>query len=160
MFWPVYESLQCIAGNSERMMILVTMMSIHYNDVTMSSIASQITSLTIVYSAVYSGADQRKHQSSASLAFVRVIHRGPVNSPHKWPVTRKMFPFDDVIMLIFDVLGYKVVCGKLNIHRLHIKRKWNRMKSKSMPLLVAYILLSIKAFIFGDALMIVGNEIS
>ena len=70
----------------------------HYNDVTMDSIASQITSLTIVYSAVYSGADQRKHQSSASLAFVRGIHRGPVNSPHKWPVTRKMFPFDDVIM--------------------------------------------------------------
>ena len=60
--------------------------------------ASQITSLTIVYSNVYSGSDQRKHQSSASLAFVRGIHRGPVNSPHKWPVTRKMFPFDDVIM--------------------------------------------------------------
>ena len=46
----------------------------------------------------YSAADQRKHQSSASLAFVRGIHRWPVNSPHKWPVTRKMFPFDDVIM--------------------------------------------------------------
>ena len=44
------------------------------------------------------GADQRKHQSSAPLAFVRGIHRGPVNSPHKWPVTLKMFPFDDVIM--------------------------------------------------------------
>ena len=70
----------------------------HYGDVIMTTIASQITSLTIVYSTVYSGADQRKHQSSASLAFVRVIHRGPVNSPHKWPVTRKMFPFDDVIM--------------------------------------------------------------
>ena len=60
--------------------------------------ASQITSLTIVYSTVYSGADQRKHQSSASLAFVRGIHRSLVNSPHKGPVTRKMFPFDDVIM--------------------------------------------------------------
>ena len=70
----------------------------HYNDVIMSTIASQITSLTIVYSTVYSGADQRKHQSSASLAFVRGIHRGPVNSPHKGPVTRKMFPFDDVIV--------------------------------------------------------------
>ena len=64
----------------------------------MSTIVSQITSLTIVYSAVYSDADHRKHQSSASLAFVRGIHRGPVNSTHKWPVTRKMFPFDDVIM--------------------------------------------------------------
>ena len=70
----------------------------HYGDVRMGAIASQITSLTIVYSIVYSDADQRKHQSSASLAFVRGIHRGPVNSPHKWPVTRKMFPFDDVIM--------------------------------------------------------------
>ena len=49
-------------------------------------------------STVCSGADQRKHQSSASLAFVRGIHRWPVNSPHKGPVTRKMFPFDDVIM--------------------------------------------------------------
>ena len=60
----------------------------------MGAIASQITSLTIVYSTVYSGADKRKHQSSASLAFVRGIHRGPVNSPHKWPVARKMFPLD------------------------------------------------------------------
>ena len=70
----------------------------HYDDVIMGTIASQITSLTIVYSALYSGADQSKHQSSASLAFVWRIHRGPVNSPHKWPVTRKMSPFDDVIM--------------------------------------------------------------
>ena len=67
----------------------------------MSSMASQITSLTIAYSNVYSGSDQRKHQSSASLAFVRGIHR--VNSPHKWPLTRKMFPFDDVIMKLYDV---------------------------------------------------------
>ena len=74
----------------------------HYGDVVMGVIAPQITSLTIVYSTVYSDADQRKHQSSASLAFVRGIHRGPVNSPHKWPVTRKMFPFDDVIMWCSD----------------------------------------------------------
>ena len=70
----------------------------HYNDVTMGAMASQITSLTIVYSTVHSGADQRKHQSSALLAFVRGTHRWPVISPHKGPVTRKMFPFDDVIM--------------------------------------------------------------
>ena len=73
-------------------------LQIRYDDVIMGTIAPQITSLTIVYSTVYSDADQRKHQSSASLAFVWGIHRGPVNSPHKWPVTRKMFPFDDVIM--------------------------------------------------------------
>ena len=69
-----------------------------YSDVIMSAMASQITSPTIVYSTVYLGTDERKHQSSASLAFVRGIHRWPVNSPHKGPVTRKMFPFDDVIM--------------------------------------------------------------
>ena len=69
----------------------------------MDTIASLITSLTVVYSIVYSDADQRKHQSSASLAFVWGILRGPLNSPQKWPVTRKMFPFDDVIM--FRVTG-------------------------------------------------------
>ena len=70
----------------------------HYNDVILSAMASQITSLTIVYSNVYSGADQRKHQSSASLASVRGIHRWPANSTHKEPVTRKMFLLDDVFM--------------------------------------------------------------
>ena len=70
----------------------------NYTDVIMIVMASQITSLTIVYSTVYSGTDQIKHQSSASLVFMRGIHRGPVNSPHKGPVTRKMFPFADVIM--------------------------------------------------------------
>ena len=70
----------------------------HYNDVIMSAMASHITSLKIVYWTVYSGADQIKHQSSASLALVWGIHRWPVNSPHKGPVTRKTFLFDDVIM--------------------------------------------------------------
>ena len=71
----------------------------HYSDVIMGAMASQITSLTIVYPTVYSGADQRKHQSSESLALVWGIHRWAVNSPHTWPVTRKMLPFDDVIMM-------------------------------------------------------------
>ena len=65
----------------------------HYNDVIMSVMASQITSLTTVYSTVYS-----THRS-VSRAFVSP--RSPVNSPHKSPVTRKMFPFDDVIMAYF-----------------------------------------------------------
>ena len=70
----------------------------------MGTMASQITRLTIVYSTVYSGADQRKHQSYASLAFVRGIHRWPVNSPHKWPVTRKTLPFDaDIPMEIYMI---------------------------------------------------------
>ena len=83
----------------------------HYNDIIMGTISSLITSLTILYSTVYSDTDQRKHQSSASLAFVWGIHRSPVNSPHKWPVTQKMSPFDDVIMgkWLFSglVLAYK-----------------------------------------------------
>ena len=73
------------------------LLRVHYNDVIMTTMATQITSLTVVYSTVYSDADQRKHQSSASLAFV-------------WggPVTRKMFPFDDVIMymLFYDWYFY------------------------------------------------------
>ena len=71
----------------------------HYDAVTMGAMAARITSLEIVYSTFYSGADQSKHQSSASLAFVWEIHRGPVTSPHKWTVMRKMFPFDDVIII-------------------------------------------------------------
>ena len=71
--------------------IFGTNFTLHYNDVKTGAIASQITSLMIVFLTVYSDADQRKHQSSVSLAFVRGIHRGPVNSPHKWPVTRKCF---------------------------------------------------------------------
>ena len=84
---------------SERDIMRRTCLFKHYNDIIMSTIAPQITSLRIVYSTVSSDADQRIYQRSASLAFVRGIHRRPVNSPHKWPVTRKMFPFDDVIML-------------------------------------------------------------
>ena len=86
----------------------------------MGEISSQISSLTIVYSTVYSDADQRKHQSSASLASVRGIHRGPVNSPHKWPVTRKMFPFDDVIM-------------DSNVHGANMGPIWDRKDSGSDP---------------------------
>ena len=70
----------------------------HNNDVIMSAIASQISGFSIVCPNVDSGTDQRNHQSSASLAFVRGFHRSPVNSQHKRPVSRKMFPFDDVIM--------------------------------------------------------------
>ena len=70
----------------------------HYNDVIMSTMASQITGVSIVYLTVSSGADQIRHQSFASLAFLWGIHRWQENFPHKGPVTRKMFPFDDVIM--------------------------------------------------------------
>ena len=77
---------------------------LHCDDDIMDAIASQITSLTIVYSTVYSEADQRKH---------------PVNSPHKWPVTRKMFPFDDVIMIKAYILWYK------SLHLIRWSLYWN-----------------------------------
>ena len=99
----------------------VTAPVFHYDDVIMTMLASQITSLPVVCSIVYSGVNQRKHQSSASLAFVREIHRGPVNFPHKWPVTRKMFPFDDVIMWGIHLSVQKTQQKLLSINdiRLH-----------------------------------------
>ena len=87
----------------------------HYCDVIMGAMTSQITSLTIVYPTVSSGAE-RKHQSSASLAFVRGIHCWPVNSPHKWPVTRKMFPFDNVIIQITKHTRYLGLAGTIYIN--------------------------------------------
>ena len=101
----------------------------HYNDVIVSTMASQITSPAIVYSADYSGADQRKHQNTAWLAFVREIHRGPVNYPHKGPVTGKMFPFDDVIIDSFFSNNDGDISDRTwNIFERHFQRKiffWN-----------------------------------
>ena len=68
------------------------------------TVASQITGVSIVWPTDGSDADQRKHQSSASLAFVREIHRWPVNSPYKGLVTRKLFPFDDIVMFSDDMI--------------------------------------------------------
>ena len=73
----------------------------------MSLMVSQIPSISIVYSTVCSDADQRKHQSSASLAFVRGTDRWPVNSPHEGPVTRKMFLFNGVIMELYNTVPVK-----------------------------------------------------
>ena len=97
------HSFQHYATRSLWRHILLSLLQFHYNDVIMSSMVFQITSLAIVYSTVNSGTFPRKYQSSASLAFAREIHRWPVNSPHKGPITRKMFPFDDVIMFWYDI---------------------------------------------------------
>ena len=84
VFSTIYEHWECRSS--------------HYCDVIMCAMASQITSLTVVYSTVYSGPAQRKHQSSASLAVLRGIHRSPVNFPSQMASYAEMFPFDDVIM--------------------------------------------------------------
>ena len=97
-WWNMHNCRQHTAADSGVVNVL-HVLKYHYNDVIMCAMASQITSLTIVYSTVYSGTDQRKHQSFAPLAFVRGIHRWPVNSPYKWPVTLKLFSFDNVIMI-------------------------------------------------------------
>ena len=112
----------------------------------MMAIASQITSLTIVYSAVYSGAHQRKHQSSASLAFVQGIHRGPVNSPHKWPVSRKMFPFDDVIMP--DIWHHYVIIG------LTLRSQWQFSKEGKLSNYLIDSILAICKFLHDVTLLI------
>ena len=78
----------------------------HHGEVITGAMASQITSLTIFYSTV-SGSDQRKYQKSASLAFLWAFHRSQVNSPHRWPPARKMFPFDDVIMSTLLYCGFR-----------------------------------------------------
>ena len=106
----------------------------HNSDVIMGAMVSQITSLTLVYATVYSGVDPRKHQSSPSLAFVRGIHRWPVYSPHKVSVTRKMFPFNDVIMsagwakpvaLLYgtwDLLMFMYVCQVRTLYPVTARR--------------------------------------
>ena len=81
------------------------------------------------------GADQRKCQSSASLAFVRGIHRGPVNYPHKEQVMRKMFPFDDVIIFVM------ISCDNLFKHHIVIFFSGNR----HLPMMSACIWFSAKS---------------
>ena len=71
----------------------------HYGDVIVDAMASQITDVSMACSNIWSSEDQRIHQSPVSLAFMRDIP-GPLNSHHKGSVTRKMFPFDDVIMVL------------------------------------------------------------
>ena len=123
----------------------INAISWHYNDVIMGMMASQITSLTIVYSTVYSGADQKKHQSSASVAFVRGIHRWPVKSPHKWPVTQKMLPFDDVIMKFArkDLIYHQFcACWWLAINVMTKVHGWQRTASAYIYIYM-YIYISV-----------------
>ena len=118
----------------------------------MEAIASQITSLTIVYLIVYLDADQRKHQSSASLAFVWGIHRRPVNSPHKWPVTRKMFPFDDVIMIDGILLQNMAFGDKIyrRFIKVFISYEITKIRNNSTTPVRVYNVLSFFVFLFHN----------
>ena len=108
----------------------IVLLHIHNSDVTMSVMASQIASVSIVCPTVCTGANQRKHQSFVSLVFVRGIHRWPVDSPYKRPVTRKMFPFDDVIMWTAYPAGnhsfrwWLITCLSLNQYRWTMECNW------------------------------------
>ena len=107
----MYNMLRLIATNIHTLRQMRRMLQ-HYSDVIMTTVASQITSLTIVYSIVYSGADQRIHQSSASLAFVRGIHWDRWIPRTKGQLRGKMFPFDDVIMHITVCLRGNIIILK------------------------------------------------
>ena len=107
----------------------------------MSVMESLITGLTIVYSTVYSGADQRKHRSSASLALVRGIHRWPVNSPHKEPVARKMLLFDDVIMTSGWEYDYPTY---LTFWRLYLLQQTHDIMFKVSPCYSMWIIQSFR----------------
>ena len=127
----------------------------HYNDVIMGVMACQITSLTIVCSTVHLSADQRKHQSSASLAFVRGIHRWPVNSPHKRPVMRKMSPFDDVITCKNHLL-----CASLRASPMFSFSSSNCWRSSSCRSIRKWFLRSISNCQRGLTSLTLTNEIS
>ena len=111
---------------------------IHYNDVIMGAMAYQITSLTIVYSNVYSGTDQRKHQSSASLAFVGGIHRWPVNSLHKWPVTRKIFVNYSISLSSLCKLIWRHWTYKMPV-RYILSSMWIRLSTFSQLSIIKYM---------------------
>ena len=90
---PIWTSFLFPNSKSGYSTVLLTN---HYSEIIISTMISQVTGV----SAICSTADQRKYESTVSLAFLRRIHWWPVDSPHKRPVMQKMFPFDDVLMHI------------------------------------------------------------
>ena len=115
---------------------------IHFSDVII--MASQTTGVSVVFSTVCSGTDQRKHQSSASLAFMRGIHRWPVDSPHKGPVTRKCFHLmtsswnAEAVMIILPIINVLWIYGQVTATHLmigfpYIKSTGTRSSKKLLP---------------------------
>ena len=99
VMWLIFNTLISNAVWWTRLLshLLLRFFFRHYSDVIMNAMAYQTTGVSMVCLTVCSGTDQRKLRRSASLAFVRGMHQWPVNSPHKLPITRKMFPFYNVI---------------------------------------------------------------
>ena len=87
-----------IPAHSEGCYVQNTFSPVHYSDAIMGAMASHTTGVSIIYSIIFSGVDQRKYQTSASLAYVRETHWWPTEFPQKGLATQKMLPFDDVIM--------------------------------------------------------------
>ena len=91
--------------------------SIHYNDAIMGRWRLKSPAGPVFTHPFIRAQTKEKHQSSALLAFVWGIHPGPANSPHKWPVTRKMFPFDDVIMNISEKVALVLMTSAMTSQR-------------------------------------------
>ena len=92
-------STQTLCCDIQRVLLQLWLHLTHDSDVIMSMMASQITSVSVVYSTICWGADQRNHHKLCVTGLCE--GNSPVNSPHKGPVTRKMFPFNDVIMYVY-----------------------------------------------------------
>ena len=105
----------------------------HYSDMITRAMASQITGFSLLCSNVCSGADQREHANSASLAYVKGNQRWPLDSLHKGPVTEKIFPFHEGIMEKRNTIScsparamgrlFKVIWWKLAILKMFNGRK-------------------------------------
>ena len=122
----------------------------------MGAMPSQIIRFTTVYSSVYSGADQRNHQSSASLAFVWGIHRWPVNSPHKWPVTRKNFSVDDVVLNYHCLRWYQIKNGNDGVMtgKHYLQKKAIFMKIYCKGQLMRNVLFPCQLGIYDDSWLV------
>ena len=99
LFWGIEERGECLHWSDTGPQ--------HYNDVIMGAMASQITSM---FTQPFIQGRRSKKTSKLRVTGLCVgIRRWPVNSPHKWPVTRKMFPFDDVIMETFTPFAVQII---------------------------------------------------
>ena len=123
----------------------------------MSATASQITCVSIVCSIVCIGVDQRRHQSSTLLVFGRGIHLWPVDSPHKGPVTRKMFPFDDVIMYIVPIHVSVFMWESKSVIILQMMFQHLTVLTAKSGMFYAHFVWTVVNWIYGNSFRITGQ---